>query len=543
METSNKLDVFFAQTGSTVKLKPRQAVIEPDEDSWNDFGYKTRCKYYVRLSESDVIVEGSILIGFLPSPELTEEEKKAFKEKYTSLTRAIKILKDDSVFIHTQNFPLFFTMLPTMQDYRDLVNKLDVDGSALFLSAVCDLVSANEESSQWYNEVLKTEVFKLGFMRNSEQFFAFNNAESVLQGAEHENFKAISQQLSLRFKLEGFSEPHDLKLNFETDSIVPRRIGVLIGKNGVGKSESLKAFCRGALQYKDKGLSLVDENGKRPLINRVIALSTPGETTHTFPPERVKTQKLFYRRLTLTRKGTRTIGENLVQLARSVDSIGENTRWDLFYNAINEVLPVGDLVVKLNSGYYLPLKYLIFGGGEQQKLEFWSQVSTNSDPFMQYGENVYPLSSGQLTFFKYALMCSLYIENGSFVLMDEPETHMHPNMISDFIGLLDSILEHTGSFALIATHSAYIVREVPAEQVLAFTKEEGRVIINNPRLPTFGATVDSISQFIFQEDAEIKLSKKIYSRIKNRDFSNIEEKLSKQLSLSALMRLKRMMEH
>lgn len=68
------------------------------------------------------------------------------------------------------------------------------------------------------------------------------------------------------------------------------------------------------------------------------------------------------------------------------------------------------------------------------------------------------------------------------------------------------------------------------------------MVTDKPRLPTFGATVDSISQFIFQEDTEIRLSEKLYERVKGKNFSDIEEQLGNEISLSALMRLKRMME-
>jgi len=542
MDSLKELEVFLAYDANNLELKIRQILIVPDEDSWNDFGYKIRCRYFARLSENYEIIKGTILIGFLPSSDVPIFEQESRKENRTSLKKVLQASRLKTSPIRSSDISFFFSMLPEMQSYRDLIKKIGVDDASLFLKSVNDLVITKAASPKWYEEALDTDVFKLGFMRNSEQFFAFNNAETVLQGAEYENFSAISKGLSLRFKLEGFSEPYDIKLNFETNSLVPRRISVLIGKNGVGKSESLKAFCRGALQYKDKGLSLVDDNGERPLINRIIALATPGETTNTFPSERTKTQKLFYRRLTLTRKGTRTIGETLVQLARSDDFIGENSRWKLFYNAIKEILPVENLVIKLKSGSDIPLKSVGSGGGEQQKLDRWSQISSNSDPFIKFGENLYPLSSGQLTFFKFSLMCCLYIENGSFVLMDEPETHMHPNMISDFIGLLDYVLEHTGSFSLIATHSAYIVREVPSEQVLVMSLVGSKVVSDIPRLPTFGATVDSISQFIFQEETEVRLSEKIYDRIKGKSFKEVEEELSQQISLSALMRLQRMME-
>ena len=103
-------------------------------------------------------------------------------------------------------------------------------------------------------------------------------------------------------------------------------------------------------------------------------------------------------------------------------------------------------------------------------------------------------------------------------------------------------MENTGSQALIATHSAYFVREVPNEQVTVLSISENRVVTDRPRLPTFGATVDSISQFIFQEDTEIRLSEKLYDKVKGKKFSELEGQLSKEISLSALMRLKRMME-
>ncbi|MBF4349710.1 AAA family ATPase, partial [Vibrio anguillarum] len=80
----------------------------------------------------------------------------------------------------------------------------------------------------------------------------------------------------------------------------------------------------------------------------------------------------------------------------------------------------------------------------------------------------------------------------SFVLLDEPETHMHPNMIADFVGLLDQLLEDTGSQALIATHSAYFVREISREQVHVLLKNESdEISIVSPRLRTFGADIES----------------------------------------------------
>ena len=536
------LQVIFSlnKTAEHVPLDG-QVIISPAETSWNDFGFKIRCEFKVCLSKNQRPMEGAMLIGFMAPDNIEEEEESLFYEKRETLSEHLK--KTNQEVVYSEDLPPFFTLLPDMQSYRDLYDEFGRKGVELFLRSVNDLSQYKETNEKWVKKAVDTEVFKLGFMRNSEPFFAYHNANSIVIGEELKIDSAISNSLELKFQLDGFDEPHQLSLKYNHQSIIPKRIFVLIGKNGVGKSESLKAFCRGALQYKDKGLSLVDDDGKRPLINRIIAIATPGETTNTFPQERKATQKLYYRRLTLTRKGTHNIGDCLVQLARSEDEIGEYSRKELFLDVLKQAgLDPTKICVQLKSERLLNVSKFLYGSGEQDTLNRWATVEPNLDPKVKRGDGFYPLSSGQLTFFKFALLSCLFIENGTFVLMDEPETHMHPNMIVDFIGLLDFLLEKTGSQALIATHSAYIVREVPNEQVAVLSILDNRMVTDKPRLPTFGATVDSISQFIFQEDTEIRLSEKLYERVKGKNFSDIEEQLGNEISLSALMRLKRMME-
>ena len=519
-----------------------QVIISPAETSWNDFGFKIRCEFKVCISEEHRPMEGSMLIGFIAPDNIeNKEEELLFYEKKETLWEYLK--KADKEVVYSEDLPPFFTLLPDMQSYRDLYDGFGREGAELFLRTVNDLSQYKDTDEKWVKKAIDTEVFKLGFMRNSEPFFAYHNANSIITGEELKSDVAISNSLELKFQLDGFEELHQLSLKYNHQSIIPKRIFVLIGKNGVGKSESLKAFCRGALQYKDKGLSLVDHDGKRPLINRIIAIATPGETSNTFPSERRATQKLYYRRLNLTRKGTHNIGDCLVQLARSTDEIGENTRTNLFLDSLYQAgLDPRDIFVQLKTERTINLWSFLQGDGEQDSLMRWASIERNLDPKLKRGDGLYPLSSGQLTFFKFALLSCLFIENGTFVLMDEPETHMHPNMIVDFIGLLDFLLEKTGSQALIATHSAYFVREVSNEQVAVLSISDHRLVIDKPRLPTFGATVDSISQFIFQEDTEIRLSEKLYDKVKGKSFSDVEKQLGNEISLSALMRLKRMME-
>lgn len=101
--------------------------------------------------------------------------------------------------------------------------------------------------------------------------------------------------------------------------------------------------------------------------------------------------------------------------------------------------------------------------------------------------------------FRFAAQAVAAIEQGSLLLFDEPETHLHPNFISEFMEILQDLLDATRSAAIIATHSAYIVREVPRERVSVLSIDGGEVQAAAPCLQTFGASIDTISQFVFND--------------------------------------------
>jgi putative AbiEii toxin of type IV toxin-antitoxin system len=113
------------------------------------------------------------------------------------------------------------------------------------------------------------------------------------------------------------------------------------------------------------------------------------------------------------------------------------------------------------------------------------------------GPGVRQLSSGESAMLRFAAQAAGSAERGCLFLFDEPETHLHPNFVSEFISMLSTILTATGSVAIIVTHSAYVVREVPNHRVRIFTLDDRTIAIDRPRLQTFGASIDAISQFAF----------------------------------------------
>ena len=105
---------------------------------------------------------------------------------------------------------------------------------------------------------------------------------------------------------------------------------------------------------------------------------------------------------------------------------------------------------------------------------------------------------------------------------------------------MDFLLEITGSYALLATHSAYLVREVSREQVHVFkVDEEKNISIVPPRLRTFGANVDRISEFVFEDNIENRLTDKIIEKVSQKSFETIDKEIGHEISLPSLMKIKR----
>ncbi|MEZ8774853.1 AAA family ATPase [Vibrio splendidus] len=541
-----RFDVVFCESNDTPPTPLAGQVVIKQSGDWNDFGYNINATYELCLFDNQTFLEGELLIGFLPKVDLED----IGKEHAKLLGNINKALKQQS---YGDDF-IFFTHFPNLQEYRKLVLNMGVKSTELLLSSLNNILITDNfsYSKGLYEKIIESNVFSRAFMRNSESFFAFHNADSIIKGIEFENYSAISNSISLEFKLNGFTNNHKINLNFDSKSLIPSRISVLIGQNGLGKSQSLNKLCRALLKRSEPDTTAIfinDHTLAQPMINRLLALVSPGEASSTFPGEYANSQKLFYRKIDLNRSSganNRTIGDLFEQLLRSDSYIKENYRIDIFKNSLSKAMDISSLYLKVNDNDYIPLEKLNFVDGfTEQGLKIAELVKSCKQPVIKVDDNYFPLSSGQLTFVKFALQCCLYIENGTLIVLDEPETHMHPNFIGEFVELLDYLLEHTGSFAVIATHSPYFVREVGRKQVHIFSSDGNNsdvIDISIPRLRTFGADIESISQFVFNEDVENRLTDKIFRKLKDKTFNSVEKELSEELSLSALMDLKSMFE-
>jgi ABC-type branched-subunit amino acid transport system ATPase component len=513
-------------------LPPNTILVVPSSDGWNDFGHHTRVDYRIRMRSSKEAVEASGFIGFI-NPEAGRNGKDLLQQLVSTQGKSTVTATSDH---------RFFTMLPDMEAYRLLVQTLDADDATEALIALNDLVALNEfeSTSPILDLATQSEVFSLSFMRSSDSYFAYKNAGPLLRGLSSEQTGILSPALAIRFQLPGRQNEHDLKFSFDHTADLPKRIAVVIGKNGVGKSQTLGRIARAAL---DGTAALTDgTEGGRPLINRLLAFAPTNEAESVFPTDKRKRPRIWYQRYSMnrSRRSRRNdyLSDLIVQVARSTQMVASKSRWEIFTEALSAITKAEELHLptRSTSSAYVPLTKLP-RGTEQRVLERFASIDVKKEPTRVVAGEGYPLSSGEISFLKFAAQVSLHIENGSLLLLDEPETHLHPNFISRFVSLLDGLLEATGSAAIIATHSAYFVREVFREQVTVLSVDNDNLVrAQRPKLRTFGADVGAISYFVFGEDEPSRLAGEVEQRLlaNGAPWPQIYEKYKDELSLELL---------
>jgi predicted ATPase len=529
--------MFGSRDALSVPSTPHSVLIVPTSEKWNDFGRRTRVDYRIRSRKSEEAFTTSGFIGFLGETSGLERLNDLVRNLGTQTITA------------TSEHP-FFTMLPSMEAYRSIVRDLDLTEAVNALTAARDIVATAElkPSTDWLEKAIQTSDFYISFVRNSEAYFAYKNAGPILRGLEAEVINRMSSTFTIQFQLAGYDGMHDLRFRFDHSGELPKRIAIIIGKNGIGKSQTLGRIAKAAL---DGDPVLTDGTpGGRPIMSRLLAFAPTNEAESVFSAPRRRAVHLWYQRYSLnrSRKAKRNdyLAELIVQLARSEQTIRDQTRFQLFLRSLSALSHPNQLALQSSNPDipYPPINQLQ-RGAERELLERFASIEIRLEPGRVIEGDIYPLSSGEISFVRFAAQVSLNIENGSLVLIDEPETHLHPNFISRFVALLDGLLAATGSSAIISTHSAYFVREVFREQVTILQIDvDGALQTGHPSLQTFGADVGAISYFVFGEDEPSYLAAEVRERLRatGLSWSAIYERYSHELSLEFLNSLRNAIE-
>lgn len=128
------------------------------------------------------------------------------------------------------------------------------------------------------------------------------------------------------------------------------------------------------------------------------------------------------------------------------------------------------------------------------------------------------------------------LQERSLVIMDEPEAHLHPPLLSAFIRAVSDLLIMTNGVAIVATHSPVILQEVPRS--CAWKMRRSGAFITAERLvrESFGENVGTLTSDIFGLEVTDAGFYKMLSKIaaeRNFDYDSVIAAFNGQLGMEA----------
>ncbi|MCK2053806.1 AAA family ATPase [Methylobacterium sp. 37f] len=476
--------------------------IFPDSDNWNDYGRNFFAKLHIHPTEGDPL-KLHLRMMFQGRPW----SEPVFNEL---------LQKFGDVFPIEQITTPFVALLTKGDYYRQVIEALGFNVGVSALRKMHDAtVARTERTNEQLLALIDDEDFHIGALRSDSAYDALRRGSRYFR----QNLPKVVEDAAIDFafsaNLPSADNPYTLTFRFNRDGIFHDRAAVLIGRNGVGKTQLLKSIVDGLHSKHQEGyLRPHFQPSFQP--SRVIVFSSV--PTDPFPRSIGAWHGIDYEYFAVNASRedhADPLLAALVACRKTEERIGFgehgfNTRMDVIQGALEPLGLWRRLHLPLRArqeGIALP--YVIEPDGQRyfpiwrslnefnsirliQQID-WSRPAIVLDAHME----VRSLSSGEYAMLRFAAQASAAIEQGSLLLLDEPETHLHPNFVSDLMEILDNLLQSTRSIAIIATHSAYVVRETPRERVNVLTLKDRTISIDTPRMQTFGATIDSISQFVF----------------------------------------------
>lgn len=495
--------IVFAQ-----RFKSPVVAIVPDTNNWNDFGRGYFAKLYV--------VEGS--------SELFSAHIRIMFEGHNRSELALKHhIEEFGEIFHIEKVATpFVSLLPEEDMYGQMINLLGFDEGVSALRKLHDAVVLRlEGDDEALTALTYGEEFSIGVLRHGGAYSALRRGARHFTQHPRPAVEDSAQELEFVTKLPNSENEIEVGFDFTNKPVFRDRIAVLVGQNGTGKTQFLKSMVDGLINNNGAADPKALPRFTRPMnIHRALVFSSV--PTDPFPRHIGAWEGIDYDYFPLNTSrndGSETLLESLVALRFEANDISfkdgeERARLDILFDVLAELgikrlcLPLrkrqeeDDLpgVIEIEGDSYLPIRRTL---NEQNTLAAYQQIEwTGAPTVMDEAKVPRELSSGEVAMLRFTAQSIAAIETGSLLLLDEPETHLHPKYISDLIEILYSLLEATKSIAIIATHSAYIVREVSRENVKVLSLEDSILSFDTPRMQTFGASIDTISQFAFGDTNE-----------------------------------------
>lgn len=336
------------------------------------------------------------------------------------------------------------------------------------------------------------------------------------------NLEPVSHSLQISFaaRLHGSRTLTSCVFNFDFDQEIPGILNALIGKNGAGKTQLLAKFVANFLGLDDTEPARVEG---RESISKVIVVSysifdgffLPGQIK--IPGSKSRSQylseslKYVYIGLreraspekeTLRVAGPVSFSRRFSAAVKKLSDIGRYERWREIVQPILREADFND-----DDSLTEPAaraKFRRLGAGHKATLSILTSLHAEIEP-------------------------------GSLVVIDEPENHLHPALLSATMHVLRQILEDNQSMAIVSTHSPIVLQEIPAKYVRVIRKFDGISRVDALETESFGTSIDSLTSEVFGLSTDMPSYVTVLTDLAQQklDLHALERQIGKRLSAEA----------
>lgn len=352
-----------------------------------------------------------------------------------------------------------------------------------------------------FEQVMDYDVTRISLMRDI--------TDTTIRGQFHRmatgGARLTDYDFTYRLPSELAEDGAELSFNVECEGKPPSNIHVLIGKNGVGKTTILKRMLYAVEKQGIK--ERIGELQGDSFANVVFVSFSAFDMSVSAEDISGKELPVPYTFVGLVEKKRIKSGDALAKdFSASLYRIVKGTKRQLWNHAI-EVLESDNTFVDLHIRQWHDLSSqpgwneleTNSDGGdkedsgereqrEQKKQEVFGQAVTSRFSELSSGHKVILLTIAKLI---------ELVEEKTLVLLDEPEEHLHPPLVSAFIRSLSDLLIYRNGAGIIATHSPVIVQEVPGRCVWILRRSGNEIAAERPCIETFGENAGVLTSEIF----------------------------------------------
>lgn len=281
------------------------------------------------------------------------------------------------------------------------------------------------------------------------------------------------------------------RLQFEVapNSSPPSNVHVLIGRNGVGKTYLLGGMARsliGTTANAARGRDVDGEFSTTDEISNVVSVSFSAFDPFLALDEEATSRNFIkYAYVGLKSSDASSSGNvrDSDQIARDFASALEACLKDSRRERWRRAILTLNADPNFRDADLLRLAHLDSGEGDDVEGE---AIGAFAD-----------LSSGHSIVLLMVTRLAEKVSEKTLVLLDEPEAHLHPPLLSAFVRALSDLLRDRNGVAIVATHSPVVLQEVPAACVWTIVRSGNVWNVVRPSIETFGENVGVLTHEAF----------------------------------------------